>query len=160
MPPRLPSARYQCGSRKRPSWIFIRIAKTCWCWSQPRLRFTQWTRDNGVRGKRWGFPTRTRGRVICAEGWKYAAERSMFFFPARAATGRFLLRRSIAAAATIRGRLAKGLSRSLVREGISLVACWPARAQALLWPHFFPEQPGKAGATAPGLLPALAGTHG
>src|ERR1043166_7249045 len=160
MPPRLPSARYQCGSRKRPSWIFIRIAKTCWYLSQAKLRCTQWIRDNGVRDKRWASHTRTRGRVICVDDWKYAAERSMSFYPERAAVGKFLLRRSIAAAATTPGRLVKGLSRSLVRGEISSVACWRDQALALLCRHFFPEQPGKMAINIYGFSPALTGTRG
>ena len=119
------------GSRKRPFWIFIRTARTCWCLSPVSFRCTQFP-DSGVRGKRWAFRTRTRGHATCAGSWKFTAENSMSFFPARVAAGKFLLHRSIAAPVTIPGPSAKGWSRSSAHAGISSMACWQDRAQALL----------------------------
>src|SRR4051812_31863108 len=160
MAPHSLSARYRYGSRKRPFWIFIRTARTCWCWSRARLRFTRWTRDNGVLGKRLAFRTRTHGLAICVDGWRSAAERSTSFCRRRVAVERFRLRRSIAAPAMIPGRLAKAWLRSSVHEEISLTVCWPAQAQARQFRHFFLEQHGKAAISTFGFSPAQTVTRG
>ncbi len=55
----------------------------------------------------------------------------------RVAAEKFRLHRSIAAPVTIPGRLAKGWLRSLVREGISSVACWQAPSAGASVAPFF-----------------------
>ena len=124
------------------------------------MRCIPWTPDNGVRGRRWAFRTRTRGRVICADGWKFTAARSMFFFPARVAAEKFRRHRSIAAPATIPGPSVKGWLRSSVRAGISSTVCWPDQARERLSLRFSLEQHGRAATSTFGFSPARTGTRG